>query len=124
MGLCSIWCRLCSNCIAKWFPLLHIHTHTVSTVGSRRGNSILSMYYLCCEQRLAPSMLYITLVMVLLFLNFPQVLYSLKWDDDDDMDESEQERRSPVHQVELASKRAFTEIFGDNERGEIRQYYG
>ena len=39
------------------------YTHTVSAVGSRRGNSIVHMYYLCCERRLTPSsMLCITLV--------------------------------------------------------------
>ena len=50
-------------------------------------------------------------------------MYSLKWedDDDDDVDENEQGRQSPVHCVELASRRAFTEIFGDTERSEIKQ---
>jgi hypothetical protein len=48
-------------------------------------------------------------------------MYSLIWDDDDDMDESEQERQSSAHQVELASKRAFTEIFGDTGKSEIKQ---
>ena len=49
-------------------------------------------------------------------------MYSLKWDDDDDddVDESEQGRQSPAHRVELASQRAFTEIFGDAE-SEIEQ---
>ena len=52
-------------------------------------------------------------------------MYSLKWeeDDDGDIDENEQGRRSPAHCVELASRRTFTEIFGDTrtERSEIKQ---
>ena len=40
--------HLCSDSIAKWFPLLHTH------IGRRGDNSILPLYYLCCEQRLAP----------------------------------------------------------------------
>ena len=37
------------------------------------------------------------------------------------MDESEQERQSPAHHVELTSKKAFTEIFGDTGKSETRQ---
>ena len=52
-------------------------------------------------------------------------MYSLKWeeDDDGDIDENEQGRQSPAHCVELASRRTFTEIFGDTqtERSEIKQ---
>ena len=49
------------------------------------------------------------------------MLYSLKWDDDDGVNESEEEKQTPAHTVELTSKRAFTEIFGDTGRGEIKQ---
>ena len=46
--------------------ILHIqdtYKFTVSIDSQRRGNSILPLYYLCCERRLAHSILYITLVL-------------------------------------------------------------
>ena len=42
-----------------------VNIHVRHVDGQKRGNSILPLYYLCCEQRLAPSMLYITLVLLL-----------------------------------------------------------
>ena len=46
----------------KPFPLSHTcrYLQFTMSIGSRGGNLILPLYYLCCERRLAPSMLYIT----------------------------------------------------------------
>jgi hypothetical protein len=41
-----------------------IPNYTVS-IDSREGIPILPLYYPCCERRLAPSMIYITLVIIL-----------------------------------------------------------
>jgi hypothetical protein len=38
----------------------------VSIDNNRGGNPILPLYYLCSERRLAPSMVYITLVIVII----------------------------------------------------------
>ena len=51
------------------------------------------------------------------FVYLRQVLYSLKWDDDEE--ESDRGRQPSTNFVETMSKRAFTEIFGDTERSEI-----
>lgn len=60
----------------------------------------------------------------IVYYYFQQVLYSLKWDDGEDKDAgSEQGRQSPAHHVELTSKRAFTEIFGDAGTSEIKQHW-
>ena len=62
----SINGSLSSQCYVQMY--IRSYRFTVSIDSQRGGNSIVPLYYLCCERRLAPSMLYITLVIITIII--------------------------------------------------------